>query len=49
VSDDEMAILVERLAAPEAAQAMVQRARDRANGGGDNISVAIIEVEPLAG
>jgi len=49
VSDDEMAILVERLAAPEAAQAMVQRARDRANGGGDNISVAIIKVEPLAG
>lgn len=48
VSEDEMAILVERLPAPEAAQAMVQRARDRANGGGDNISVAIVKVEPLA-
>ncbi len=48
VSEDEMAILVERLGASEAAQAMVQRARDRANGGGDNISVAIIKVEPLA-
>lgn len=47
VSEAEMARLVHRLPAPEAVQTMVQLARDRAGGAGDNLSVAIVKVEPL--
>ena len=46
-SDDELAAILARHSAREAAEMLVRLARERARGGGDNISLAIVKlVEP---
>lgn len=44
----EMAQLVRDLAPREAAKTLVDRARERASGGGDNLSLALVRIDPVA-
>lgn len=44
----ELGQTMQMLGARDAAMFLVNKARERANGGGDNISIAILKVEPLA-
>ena len=46
-NDQEMADVLERLSAREAAEFLVEKARGRAMGSGDNLSLVVIKVEPL--
>lgn len=45
-SDDELAATVHENAARSAAETLIRRARERAAGGGDNISLAIVKLVP---
>jgi serine/threonine protein phosphatase PrpC len=45
--DDEMADVLNRLSAREAAEFLVDKARERAQGSGDNLSLVIVKLEPL--
>jgi serine/threonine protein phosphatase PrpC len=47
-SPSEMAQVIQSLPAREAAAALIERARQRAQGGGDNLSAALIRVQALA-
>lgn len=47
-SPEEMGSLLAALSPREAAEFMVDKARARARGGGDNLSLAIVKLEPLA-
>ena len=46
-ADDEMAGVLERLSAREASEFLIDKARTRAQGGGDNLSLVVIKLEPL--
>ena len=46
VSDEELGDVLMHNSAREASNALVQLARERANGGGDNLSMAIIKLDP---
>lgn len=43
----EMAQTIRDLDPPKAAQALIERARERAKGGGDNLSLALVRIDPL--
>jgi serine/threonine protein phosphatase PrpC len=43
----EMASVLERLSAREASEFLIEKARQRAGGRGDNLSLAIVKLEPL--
>ena len=45
----ELGAIVHALAPREACEMLVSKARQRARGGGDNLSIALLRVEPLAG
>ncbi len=47
LSPRDLGLVINRLPPSEAAENLVTRARQRANGGGDNISVAMVRVEAL--
>jgi serine/threonine protein phosphatase PrpC len=47
-TDSELGSVLEALPPREASQFLIEKARARAMGGGDNLSLAIIKVEPLA-
>lgn len=49
IDDDELGATLERLPPNEAAQALVRLARARAQGGGDNLSLIIVGVQPIDG
>lgn len=44
----EMGAILERLSAREACEYLIDEARSRAHGGGDNLSLAVVKLEPLA-
>lgn len=46
-SDEEMASVISTLSPREASELLVSKARERAAGGGDNLSLAIVRVEQL--
>lgn len=46
-SPDEMGSLLAALSPREAVEFMVEKARGRARGGGDNMSLAVVKIEPL--
>jgi serine/threonine protein phosphatase PrpC len=46
-SDEELASVVGTLSPREASELLVSKARERAGGSGDNLSLAIVRVEPL--
>ena len=43
----ELGAIVHALAPREASEMLVTKARQRARGGGDNLSLALVRVEPL--
>lgn len=45
--DEEMADVLNRLSAREAAEFLIDKARERALGSGDNLSLAVVKLEPL--
>lgn len=45
---DEMAQAIQSMTPREATAALIDRARQRANGGGDNLSIALIRIDPSA-
>lgn len=47
-SPSEMGSALSMLSAREATEFLIQKARSRARGGGDNLSVAIVKLEPLS-
>jgi serine/threonine protein phosphatase PrpC len=47
-TNEELGAVLSRLSPREASEFLVAKARQRANGGGDNLSLAVIKVEPLA-
>ena len=47
--DDEMADVLNRLSAREAAESLIDTARERAQGSGDNLSLVVVKLEPLEG
>ncbi len=47
-SDAELGAMVDMLSPREAGELMIDQARMRARGGGDNLSLALVRVEPLA-
>ena len=44
---DELGLALEGLSAREASEFLIDKARERAQGGGDNLSLAIVKIEPL--
>ena len=48
-TDDEMGGVLERLSAREASEFLIEKARARAQGGGDNLSLVVVKLEPLEG
>jgi serine/threonine protein phosphatase PrpC len=46
-STEELGSVLSNLPAREAAEFLIEKARGRANGGGDNLSVVIVKLEPL--
>jgi serine/threonine protein phosphatase PrpC len=46
-SDQELAVVLSSYPARKASERLIQIARDRANGGGDNCTLAIVRMEPL--
>ena len=44
----EMGSILEQLSAREACESLIERARSRAHGGGDNLSLVVVKLEPLA-
>ncbi len=46
-TDKEMGEVLDRLSAREAAEFLIDKARERAQGSGDNLSVVVVKVEPL--
>ena len=46
-TDDEMGEVVAKLSAREATEFLIDKARTRAAGGGDNLSLVIVKLEPL--
>ena len=46
-STEEIGSVLSNLPAREAAEFLIEKARGRANGGGDNLSVVIVKLEPL--
>ena len=46
-SDDELAVLLSTHAPRKASERLIQIARERADGGGDNCTLAIVRMEPL--
>lgn len=47
-SPQEMGQTIQTLVPREATAALIDRARERAHGGGDNLSIALIRIDPLA-
>lgn len=47
--DDEMAGVLDRLSAREVSEFLIEKARSRAQGGGDNLSLVVVKLEPLEG
>jgi serine/threonine protein phosphatase PrpC len=45
--DEEMGTVLERLTPREASECLIDRARSRARGAGDNLSLVIVRLEPL--
>ncbi|MCU0769270.1 MAG: serine/threonine-protein phosphatase, partial [Burkholderiaceae bacterium] len=45
--DDELAEILQQMSPREASERLVSLARERAEGRGDNLSLAIIKLEPL--
>ncbi len=46
-NDNEMAEVLNRLSAREAAEYLIDKARERAQGSGDNLSLVVVKLEPL--
>lgn len=46
-TDAEMGEVLDRLSAREAAEFLIDKARERAQGSGDNLSVVVVKLEPL--
>lgn len=46
-TNEELGAILSRLSPREASEFLISKARQRANGGGDNLSLAVIKVEPL--
>lgn len=46
-SQQEMAHTVQTMPPREATASLIERARERANGGGDNLSIALIRIDPI--
>ena len=46
-SPNELASVIEGLSPREATEFLIDKARSRARGGGDNLSLAIVKIEPL--
>lgn len=46
-SNDELGSVLSSLSAREASEFLIEKARSRANGGGDNLSLVIVKLEPL--
>ena len=46
-TDDEMGGVLERLSAREASEFLIDKARTRSQGGGDNLSLVVVKLEPL--
>lgn len=46
--NDELGSILSALSAREAAQFIIEKARERAQGGGDNLSLVIVKLEPLS-
>jgi serine/threonine protein phosphatase PrpC len=46
-SNDELGSVLSSLSAREASEFLIEKARVRANGGGDNLSLVIVKLEPL--
>ena len=47
-SPNELASVLSSLSPREASEFLIEKARSRARGGGDNLSLAIVKLEPLA-
>jgi len=47
-TSDELASVLEALPPRDASEFLIEKARARAEGGGDNLSMAIVKIEPLA-
>ncbi len=45
--NDELGAILSELSAREASQFIIEKARERAHGGGDNLSLVIVKLEPL--
>jgi len=41
--------VLDRLPAREAAESLIDKARERAQGSGDNLSLVVVKLEPLDG
>ena len=48
-SPNELGSVVSSLSAREASEFLIEKARSRGHGGGDNMSLAIVKLEPLEG
>ncbi len=46
-NNDELGSVLSSLSAREASEFLIEKARSRANGGGDNLSLVIVKLEPL--
>ena len=46
-TDEEMGEILTNLSAREATESLIEKARVRAQGGGDNLSLVIVKLEPL--
>ena len=46
-SAQEMANAIQTMTPREATAWLIDRARERANGGGDNLSIALIRIDPI--
>jgi serine/threonine protein phosphatase PrpC len=44
---DELGSVLSSLSAREATEFLIEKARARANGGGDNLSLVVVKLEPL--
>ena len=47
-SNDELGSVLSSLSAREASEFLIEKARSRAGGGGDNLSLVIVKIEPLS-
>jgi serine/threonine protein phosphatase PrpC len=47
-SNDELGSVLSSLSAREASEFLIEKARTRANGGGDNLSLVIVKLEALS-